>query len=169
VQAIVDQLAATVREAAAQHVPLCIRGGGSKDFYGGPLRGETLSVAAYRGIIDYEPSELVITARAGTPLAEIETALRDKGQMLAFEPPHFGPQSTLGGCIAAGLSGPRRAYAGSVRDTVLGVRMVDGKGDDLMGLAENRMVGAPAVCGEIHTHVDVALSGEFHGVGEQVL
>jgi len=131
VQAIVDQLAATVREAAVQHALLCIRGGGSKDFYGGPLRGETLSVAAYRGIIDYEPSELVITARAGTPLAEIETALRDKGQMLAFEPPHFGPHSTLGGCIAAGLSGPRRAYAGSVRDTVLGVRMVDGKGDDL--------------------------------------
>jgi len=131
VQAIVDQLAATVREAAAQHAPLCIRGGGSKDFYGGPLRGETLSVAAYRGIIDYEPSELVITACAGTPLAEIETALRDKGQMLAFEPPHFGPHSTLGGCIAAGLSGPRRAYAGSVRDTVLGVRILDGKGDDL--------------------------------------
>src|SRR6185369_7107862 len=118
-------------DAAAHRTPLCIRGGGSKDFYGGLLRGETLSVAAYRGIIDYEPSELVITARAGTPLAEIETALRDKGQMLAFEPPHFGPQSTLGGCIAAGLSGPRRAYAGSVRDTVLGVRMVDGKGDDL--------------------------------------
>ena len=130
-QAIADQLAATVREAAAQRVPLCIRGGGSKDFYGGPLRGETLSVAAYRGIIDYEPSELVITARAGTPLTEIETALRDKGQMLAFEPPHFGPHATLGGCIAAGLSGPRRAYAGSARDTVLGVRMLDGKADDL--------------------------------------
>jgi len=130
-QAIIAQLADAIRAAASNKTPLCIRGGGSKDFYGGPLRGETLSVAAYRGIIDYEPSELVITARAGTPLAEIETALRDKGQMLAFEPPHFGPQSTLGGCIAAGLSGPRRAYAGSVRDTVLGVRMVDGKGDDL--------------------------------------
>ena len=128
---IIGQLAATIRDASAHRTPLCIRGGGSKDFYGGPLRGETLSVAAYRGIIDYEPSELVITARAGTSLTEIETALRDKGQMLAFEPPHFGPHSTLGGCIAAGLSGPRRAYAGSVRDTVLGVRMLDGKGDDL--------------------------------------
>ncbi len=74
----------------------------------------------------------MITARAGTPLAEIENALRDKGQMLAFEPPHFGAlTATLGGCIAAGLSGPRRAYAGAARDTVLGVRMLDGKGDDL--------------------------------------
>ena len=128
---IVHELAETVRTAASNKSPLCIRGGGSKDFYGGAPRGETLSVAAYRGIIDYEPSELVLTARAGTRLAEIETALRDKGQMLAFEPPHFGPHTTLGGCIAAGLSGPRRAYAGAVRDAVLGVRMLDGKGDDL--------------------------------------
>jgi glycolate oxidase FAD binding subunit len=131
VKIIIDQLASTIRDAAANRTPLCIRGGGSKDFYGGPPRGETFGIAAYRGIIDYEPSELVITACAGTPLAEIETALRDKGQMLAFEPPHFGPHSTLGGCIAAGLSGPRRAYAGSVRDAVLGTRMLDGKGDDL--------------------------------------
>ena len=130
-QEIINQLATTVRDAAAHRTPLCIRGGGSKDFYGGPLRGETMSVAAYRGIIDYEPSELVITARAGTQLAEIETALRDRGQMLTFEPPHFGAYSTLGGCVAAGLSGPRRAYAGSVRDAVLGARMLDGKGDDL--------------------------------------
>jgi len=78
-----------VRAAAANQTPLAIRGGGSKDFYGGAGRGESLSVAAYRGIIDYEPSELVITARAGTPLAEIEAALRERGQMLAFEPPHF--------------------------------------------------------------------------------
>ena len=125
------QLSETIREAAKNRAPLCIRGGGSKDFYGGARRGESLSVAAYRGIIDYEPSELVLTARAGTPLAEIETALREKGQMLAFEPPHFSPGATLGGCIAAGLSGPRRAYAGAARDTVLGVRMLDGKGDDL--------------------------------------
>jgi glycolate oxidase FAD binding subunit len=130
VKDIIDQLAATIRQAAANRAPLNIRGGGSKDFYGGALRGETLSIAALRGIIDYEPSELVITARAGTPLAEIETALRDKGQLLAFEPPHFG-MATLGGCIAAGLSGPRRAYAGAARDAVLGVRMLDGKGDDL--------------------------------------
>ncbi len=73
----------------------------------------------------------MITARAGTPLTEIEAALREKGQMLAFEPPHFGATATLGGCVATGLSGPRRAYAGSVRDFVLGVRVLDGKGDDL--------------------------------------
>ncbi|MDP2708417.1 MAG: glycolate oxidase subunit GlcE, partial [Burkholderiales bacterium] len=100
-------------------------------FYGGPLRGEALGVGAYRGIVDYEPTELVITARAGTPLAEIEAVLRDKGQMLAFEPPHFGSSSTLGGCIAAGLSGPRRPYTGAARDFVLGVRMLDGAGNDL--------------------------------------
>ena len=129
-QQIIDQLTDTIRHAAADKTPLCIRGGGSKDFYGGAPRGESFSVSAYRGIIDYEPSELVITARAGTPLADIEAALRERGQMLVFEPPHFGI-ATLGGCIAAGLSGPRRAYAGAVRDTVLGVRILDGRGDDL--------------------------------------
>ena len=128
---LISQLSEKIRDAAAHATPLCIRGGSTKDFYGGTLRGEPLSVAAYRGIVEYEPSELVITARAGTPLAEIEQALRDKGQMLAFEPPHFGEHATLGGCIAAGLSGPRRAYAGAVRDAVLGIRMLDGKGDDL--------------------------------------
>ena len=126
-----DRLAAAIRTAAANKTPLRIRGGGSKDFYGGPLRGEVLGIGAYRGIVGYEPTELVITARAGTPLAEIEAAMRERGQMLAFEPPHFGSAATLGGCIAAGLSGPRRAYAGAVRDFVLGVRMLDGKGDDL--------------------------------------
>src|SRR4051794_22970517 len=103
-QEIARQLSSTIREASAHGTPLCIRGGGSKDFYGGALRGETITIAPYRGVVDYEPSELVITARAGTPLAEIEQVLRDKGQMLAFEPPHFGPHATLGGCIAAGLS-----------------------------------------------------------------
>ncbi len=130
-QKLIDQLAATIRDAAKQKRALCIRSGGSKDFYGGPLHGEAFAVDACRGIVDYEPTELVITARGGTPLAEIEAALRERGQMLAFEPPHFGTNSTLGGCVAAGLSGPRRAYAGAVRDLVLGVRMLDGKGDDL--------------------------------------
>jgi len=110
---------------------LRIRGGGSKDFYGGALHGELLEVGGYRGIVDYEPSELVLTARAGTPLSEIESTLKAHGQMLAFEPPHFGNTATFGGCIAAGLSGPRRATAGSARDFVLGVRVLDGKGDDL--------------------------------------
>jgi glycolate oxidase FAD binding subunit len=154
-QAIIDQLAHAIRAAASNKTPLCIRGGGSKDFYGGELRGEILEVNAYRGIINYEPTELVITARAGTPLNEIEAALHAKKQILAFEPPHFdqtpsplaplprggegnnvpgtpeNKMATLGGCIAAGLSGPRRAYAGAARDFVLGVRILDGKGDDL--------------------------------------
>ncbi len=128
---IINQLAAAIRDAAARKRPLRIRGGGTKDFYGGAVQGEELSTLAYRGIVAYEPTELVITARAGTPLTEVEAVLREKGQMLPFEPPHFGATATLGGCVAAGLSGPRRAYAGSVRDFVLGVRVLDGKGDDL--------------------------------------
>ena len=130
-QDIVEQLSRTIREAAAHKRPLCIRGGGTKDFYGGTLHGYKLNTIEYRGIVEYEPTELVITARAGTPLAEIEAALREQGQMLAFEPPHFGESATLGGCVAAGLSGPRRACAGAVRDFVLGVRMLDGRGADL--------------------------------------
>ncbi len=135
--AIIQQFAQTLREASANKTPLRITGGNTKAFYGNPTTGETLSTTALRGIVEYDPTELVITARAGTPLAEIEAALKDKGQMLAFEPPHFaagstnGTSGTLGGCIAAGLSGPRRPYAGAVRDLVLGVRMLDGTGTDL--------------------------------------
>ena len=130
-QPIVEEFAQTLREAGAGKRSLRIRGGGTKDFYGNALRGDVLDTRSYAGIVDYEPTELVMTARAGTALAEIDTALREHGQMLAFEPPHFGQGSTLGGCIAAGLSGPRRPYAGSVRDLVLGVRMLDGNGTDL--------------------------------------
>ena len=120
-----------VRGAAAEKTPLRIRGGGSKDFYGGPLRGEILNTRGHAGIVAYDPTELVITARAGTPLAQIEAALASEGQMLAFEPPHFDEAATLGGVVAAGLSGPRRVAAGSVRDFVLGVRMIDGRGEVL--------------------------------------
>jgi len=118
-----------VREAAAVKTPLRITGGGSKDFYGGPLRGAVLDTRRHAGIVAYDPTELVITARAGTPLTEIEAALAGAGQMLAFEPPHFDEAATLGGVIAAGLSGPRRAAAGSARDFVLGVKMIDGRGE----------------------------------------
>ena len=90
-----------------------------------------LDTRSCSGIVEYEPTELVITARGGTPLAEIEAALREQGQMLAFEPPRFGSGATLGGAIGTGLSGPRRAYAGSARDFVLGVRLLDGNGTDL--------------------------------------
>lgn len=124
-------LIARIQSAHAHGTPLRIRGGGSKDFYGGAPQGDLLDVSGYRGIVDYEPSELVLTARAGTPLTEIESALQERGQMLAFEPPHFADAATFGGCIAAGLSGPRRASAGSARDFVLGVRLLDGQGNDL--------------------------------------
>ena len=120
-----------IREAAARGTPLCLRGAGSKDFYGGAPRGEVLDTRAHAGIVDYEPTELVVTARCGTPLAELERALAAQGQMLAFEPPHFGPGATLGGCVSAGLSGPRRAAAGALRDYVLGVRLVDGRAREL--------------------------------------
>ena len=122
-----DDIVAAVRNAAAERAPLRIRGAGSKDFYGGLLAGEVLDVSAHRGIVAYEPTELYITAKCGTPLTEIEAALAEKGQMLAFEPPHFG-SATVGGCVAAGLSGPRRQQAGAVRDFVLGVKLVDGTG-----------------------------------------
>jgi glycolate oxidase FAD binding subunit len=120
-----------IRAASAAQAPLRLVGGGTKDFYGQELVGERFDTAAHRGIVDYDPTELVITARSGTPLIEIENVLATERQMLAFEPPHFGSNATLGGCIATGLSGPRRPYTGAVRDTVLGVRMLDGRGDDL--------------------------------------
>lgn len=120
-----------IRAAARERTPLRVRGGGSKDFYGQSLAGELLDTRAHTGIVDYEPAELVLTARAGTPLADIERTLEAAGQMLAFEPPHFGERATLGGVVASGLSGPRRPYAGSVRDLVLGTRIVDGRGDAL--------------------------------------
>ena len=120
-----------IRAAAGSRRALCIRGGGTKDFYGEIARGDVLDTRDYTGIVDHEPTELVITARAGTPLADVERAMADAGQMLAFEPPHFGREATLGGAIATGLSGPRRPYAGAARDIVLGVRIVDGRGDDL--------------------------------------
>ena len=117
-----------IRAAAADRRPLRLAGGGSKDFYGQALAGERFDTREYRGLVSYAPSELVVSVRCGTPLAELETILAEKGQSLAFEPPHFGPQATVGGCVAAGLSGPRRARAGSVRDFVLGVKIVDGQG-----------------------------------------
>ena len=130
-QTMIEQFSETIRYAAEQRQPLRIRGSGSKDFYGAALLGQVFDTTPYSGLVSYEPQELVLTARAGTSLAEIEKILADNGQMLPFEPPHFGAQATLGGCVATGLSGPRRAYQGAVRDFVLGVRMLDGHGDDL--------------------------------------
>ena len=120
-----------VRDAAAKNTALRIRAGGTKDFYGEALEGEPLDMSAYSGIVAYEPKELVLTVRAGTRLDEVEGALEAERQMLPFEPPHFGGYATIGGAVAAGLSGPRRPYTGAVRDFVLGTRIVNGKGEDL--------------------------------------
>jgi glycolate oxidase FAD binding subunit len=117
-----------VLAAAAAGSRLRIRGGGSKDWYGEPCGGRILDTREHAGIVAYEPTELVITARCGTPLADVEAALAERGQMLAFEPPHFGADATIGGAIASGLSGPRRAYAGAARDFVLGATLLDGRG-----------------------------------------
>lgn len=124
-------LTEAVQAAAATHSPLRLVGGGTHGFYGRPVEGKTLSIAGHKGIIDYDPSELVITARAGTLLSEIEALLAENQQMLAFEPPRFGPSATLGGAVATGLSGPRRPFAGSLRDFVLGARILNGRGDSL--------------------------------------
>jgi glycolate oxidase FAD binding subunit len=124
-------ISAAVVAAAAAHTPLAIRGSGSKHFLTGDIDGAALDVTGHRGIISYEPTELVLTARAGTPLSEIETALAEKNQMLAFEPPHYGPKATLGGTIACNLSGPRRPYCGAARDFVLGTRIINGRGEIL--------------------------------------
>ena len=129
--AAVAELASRIREAAAAEHPLRIRGGGTKDFYGRPVGGEVLDTRAVTGIVDYEPTELVVTARAGTPLDVLEDTLHAAGQILAFEPPRFAPGATIGGAVAAGLSGPRRPYAGAVRDFVLGTRILDGTGEHL--------------------------------------
>jgi glycolate oxidase FAD binding subunit len=126
-QILVDKVEAA-RAAGAQ---LRIRGGGTKDFYGEPPQGELLDTTVLEGISSYEPTELVVTARCGTSLATLEAALAEKNQYLPFEPPHFGPGSTVGGMVAAGLSGPPRAAVGAVRDYVLGATLLNGRAEVL--------------------------------------
>ena len=128
-----------ITQAHHARTPLRIRGGGSKDFFAPPGQGEVLDTRTLDGIRAYEPSELVVTVAAGTPLATLEAALREKNQYLPFEPPQFvwsqssaaGSTTTVGGMVAAGLSGPARASAGSVRDYVLGVQIINGRGQPL--------------------------------------
>jgi glycolate oxidase FAD binding subunit len=124
-----------VLDAFHGKTPLNISGSGSKSFLGNPGQGQALNVTGHRGIVEYDPRELVLTARSGTTLQELEAALAEAGQMLPFEPPHFGPigtlDATLGGTIACGLSGPRRPYSGSARDLVLGCKLLNGRGEIL--------------------------------------
>ena len=144
-----DAIVERIKTAASTGTPLRIRGGGTKDFYGQSLQGEILDITSLNGITSYEPSELVVTVKAGTPLAELEAALAEKNQCLPFEPPHYEKiwgtasepiemlpkfartQTTVGGMVAAGLSGPSRASSGGVKDFILGVNMVNGKGEEL--------------------------------------
>jgi len=134
---VLSELCEQVMTARAGHKPLFVCGGGSKSFYGNhrpvtPQDGHCLlDMTAYHGIISYHPSELVVTVRAGTRLADLEAELADHGQMLAFEPPQFEPSATIGGAVASGLSGPRRMAAGALRDFVLGARLLDAQGRQL--------------------------------------
>jgi glycolate oxidase FAD binding subunit len=127
--AALEAIIERVRAARADKRALDIRGGGTKAFYGEVPRGEPLDVRPLAGISSYEPSELVVTVRAGTPLAELEAALAEKGQCLPFEPPRFADGGTIGGMVAAGLSGPARVSAGGVRDHVLGVSLLNGRAE----------------------------------------
>jgi glycolate oxidase FAD binding subunit len=127
----IQTLCASIQQANNSQQSLQIQAGGSKLFYGNQISATALDVSANTGIVEYEPSELFITARNGTLLSDIESTLDSNHQMLPFEPPHFSSKATLGGTIACGLSGPRRPYASSLRDCVLGTHVVNGKGEHL--------------------------------------
>jgi len=120
-----------VQRALANRTPLFIRGGNSKAFLGRAVDGEAIDTRSHRGIVSYDPTELVMTARAGTSVSEINAVLDAAGQVLPCEPPAFGDAATIGGCVASGLSGPRRPWSGSVRDFVLGCRVITGQGKHL--------------------------------------
>ncbi len=124
-------IATRVRDAAGDKTALQLLGGNTKAFYGRSIQATPLCLADYSGVVEYEPSELYITARCGTPLDTIEHIIGKENQMLPFEPPHFGPTATLGGAVAAGLAGPRRASSGAVRDSMLGAEIINGKGEYL--------------------------------------
>ena len=125
------QIQQQVREAIRAHKKLCIVGGDSKSFYGREPEGEPIHVSGHCGIVRYTPTELVLTARAGTTLHEIEQLLGEQNQLLPFEPPYFKSSATLGGTIATGLAGPARPYRGSVRDFILGSKCLTGHGEIL--------------------------------------
>ena len=128
---MIDVWQSQIKAAAAKGEKLAIRGGGSKAFYSPTATSNVLDTREHTGIVEYEPNELVMVVRCGTRIADVEMTMANAGQMLAFEPPHFGENATIGGMVASGLSGPRRPYAGAVRDFVLGCKVLDGKGDHL--------------------------------------
>jgi len=123
------EIASEIESAYQSKTALQIQGGASKTFYGRPIGGQLLSVADHSGIVEYEPSELYIKAKNGTTLLEIENTISEKNQILPCEPPSFNSNATLGGVVASGLSGPRRAHSGSVRDCILGTQILNGKGE----------------------------------------
>jgi len=126
-----DELRAAVREALADGAPLAVTGGGTKAFYGNPVSARPLTVSGHTGIVHHAPTELVVTVRAGTPLAALEARLAEAAQELGCEPPHYGEAATVGGMVAAGLSGPPRPWSGAVRDAVLGAKILSGTGEVL--------------------------------------
>ncbi len=123
------ELTSQIIAVAATGGEIEIIGGGSKRFYGESLEALPVDVSAHSGVIDYDPAELVITLRAGCKLREVEALLTEHRQMFGFEPPCYGQDATIGGMVASGLAGPRRAFAGSIRDFVLGVKILDGHGE----------------------------------------
>ena len=123
-----DSIVTQVKAALDDHTPLAIQGGNSKMFYGYSAQGDSLDVSGHSGIVEYDPGELVITCRAGSLLADIRSTLKENGQHLPFEPPAFGERATIGGTVACGFSGPRRPWSGSLRDYLLGVKLVNGSG-----------------------------------------
>ncbi|HEX9842103.1 MAG TPA: glycolate oxidase subunit GlcE [bacterium] len=132
--ASLEEVQAHVQEAAASGRPLELLGAGSKRGYGRPVQGaQAMSLGALSGIVDYQPHELILVARPGTPLAQVEATLAEAGQALAFEPPHWSAAATLGGVIACNLSGPRRFKAGAARDHLLGFQAVTGTGEAVRG------------------------------------
>ncbi len=123
-----ETLKEQIVRAASEGSPLEIRGGGSKQFYGRAPLGDPLEIGDHTGIIQYEPTELVVTVRSGTPLTQIEQVLAERRQILPFDPPHFQGGATIGGAVACGLAGPARPWSGAPRDALLGVRILDGRG-----------------------------------------
>jgi len=124
-QQLIDQ----VKSAKTNNTTLKIVGGNSKAFLQACKAPDSLEMTSHAGVVNYEPTELVLTARTGTPIVEIEKLLADNGQYLSFEPPHFTENTTIGGVVASGMGGPRRPWGGAPRDVLLGCRLLTGTGD----------------------------------------